>query len=221
MGKRLFDVIVGTVLALLALPVIIVCAFGLMLSLRAWPFFVQRRVGYNGTTFRFLKLRTLPPTAPKYADKYTVGTLELPPFAQFLRHLHLDELPQLFLVVAGKMSLVGPRPEMRMLHDQMPQGFAELRTSVRPGCTGLWQIGTEVTALIGESPVYDEFYVDNSNLRLDAWILARTLAVLVGRPGMTDLRDVPDWALRPAGTKWAPSFERSGSSMVGSTASAD
>src|SRR5258708_31523202 len=94
-GKRLFDIIVGSALLLLALPAIVFCALGVLLTLRTVPFFAQRRVGRNGETFTFIKLRTLPRTAPKYADKYSLGTLTLPWFTSLLRRLHLDELPQL------------------------------------------------------------------------------------------------------------------------------
>jgi lipopolysaccharide/colanic/teichoic acid biosynthesis glycosyltransferase len=190
-GKRLFDIIVGSALLLLALPAIVFCALGVLVSLRTVPFFAQRRVGRNGETFTFIKLRTLPRTAPKYADKYSIGSLNLPWFTGLLRQLHLDELPQLFLVVAGKMSLVGPRPEMPMLHERLPESFAGERTAVRPGCTGLWQIGVNASGLICESPAYDRFYLENQSLKLDLWILAHTLRVMAGRTTVIDLRDVP------------------------------
>ena len=191
MVKRLFDLILGTALLLLALPAIVFCALGVLVTLRTFPFFSQRRVGRNGETFMFIKLRTLPRTAPKYADKYAIGTLTLPRFTRLLRQLHVDELPQLLLVVAGKMSLVGPRPEMPMLHERLPESFADRRTAVRPGCTGLWQIGADARGLICESPAYDQFYLENQSLRLDLWILARTLRVMAGRNTVIDLRDVP------------------------------
>jgi len=191
LGKRLFDVVVGTVLALLALPIIVVCAVGVMIQLRAQPFFVHRRVGRGGRPFLFVKLRTLPKSTPPYADKYAIGHLELPPFTRVLRRLHLDELPQLFLVPLGRMSLVGPRPEMPALHARLPRAFAGRRTAVRPGCTGLWQIGAHSDGLISEAPLYDQFYLDNRSLRLDLWIIGRTFGLLAGHGTIVDLGDIP------------------------------
>ena len=92
-----------------------------------------------------------------------------------MRRLHLDELPQLFLVVIGKMSLVGPRPEMHSLTTHYGDEFAAQRTQVRPGCTGLWQISEHCTKMIFEHPEFDLQYVQNRSLRFDMWIIARTL----------------------------------------------
>jgi lipopolysaccharide/colanic/teichoic acid biosynthesis glycosyltransferase len=139
-AKRTFDIVVASILLLIAIPTILFCAVGTAISLRCWPFFTQERIGRDGRTFLFVKLRTLPAHAPRYASKYQLVALQIPRFSLALRKLHLDELPQLFLVVLGKMSLVGPRPEMPNLTDQFDSEFAKQRTSVRPGCTGLWQI---------------------------------------------------------------------------------
>jgi len=193
LGKELFDVVVGSVLAALALPVIGVLAVGAAASLRAWPFFVQERVGGRGRRFRILKLRTLPTDAPRDADKYALRSLPLPRFASFLRRHHLDELPQLLLVPFGAMSLVGPRPEMPHLHDAGAPDFADLRTSIRPGCTGLWQVSRDAGRLIWESPEYDRFYLDHAGVRLDLWILWRSALLLAGLAPPVDLDDVPPW----------------------------
>lgn len=195
--KRAFDVVIGTVFALLAIPLIVLGALGVALTLRCWPFFVQDRVGRDGRTFRFFKLRTLPAHAPRYADKYALLALDLPPFTRFLRRSHLDELPQLLLVPFGKMSLVGPRPEMPVLHRHLPIGFADARTLARPGCTGLWQIGRDSHRLIGEAPEYDLFYLQHQSWRLDLWVLLRTARLLVSNGRYVSLRDVPAWARAP------------------------
>ena len=197
--KRCVDVVLGTVLAVLAVPVIAVLAVGVAWSLRCSPFFAQQRVGRNGRTFRFWKLRTLPKAAPAYADKYAIKALETPAFARFLRRTHLDELPQLFLVLRGHMSLVGPRPEMPQLHESGDDGFARARTSVRPGCTGLWQVSVAYHQLIWEAPEYDLSYLRFANLRLDLWILWRTAAMMLGRAEPVTLDDVPRWVLHRGG----------------------
>lgn len=193
-SKRLFDLAVGATLILLTLPVLVVAALGTAVSLRAWPFFTQTRVGRDGRPFRFVKLRTLPVVAPRYATKYELAHLRVPRLSLLLRRTHLDELPQLYLVVLGKMSLVGPRPEMPHLHESMPGAFATTRTSVRPGCTGLWQISEHCSAMIHEHPEVDGFYVSHRTLRFDIWIMAQTvLLFLFGNRSLVRLDELPDW----------------------------
>jgi lipopolysaccharide/colanic/teichoic acid biosynthesis glycosyltransferase len=204
--KRLIDVVAGMVLGLLALPAIVVLAVISAITFRAWPFFVQNRVGLDGRPFRFVKLRTLPPSAPPAADKYAIAAVPTPRLMQRLRLLHLDELPQLVLVVTGRMSLVGPRPELPVLHAKLDPQVAAERVAVRPGCTGLWQISPASFGLIGEDASYDRAYLAHRSARLDAWILWRTALVLIGRGRLVDLDDVPRWALSagPAEPALAP-----------------
>ncbi len=195
--KRFLDVVLGGLLALIILPVVAVFAIGLALSLRCSPFFVHKRVGYRGRVFRLIKLRTLPRNAPPYANKYEVSSIRVPPLARFLRQSHLDELPQLFLVPLGRMSLVGPRPEMPHLHAEGDQRFAESRTSARPGCTGLWQLSPDANRLIWDAPWYDEFYLRHSSVRLDLWVLWRTLLHFSRLGQLVTIDRVPHWVLRP------------------------
>ena len=191
MAKRVFDLTVGSVLAALVAPVVVVLAVAVAWSLRCSPFFVQDRVGRGGIAFRMWKLRTLPPSMPGEADKYSISTVGTTPFARFLRSTHLDELPQLLLVPLGRMSLVGPRPEMRSLHARGDPAFARARTSVRPGCTGLWQASVHQRGLIWEAPQYDLFYVRHHSVRLDLWILGRTVLVMAGLRPPISLADLP------------------------------
>ena len=193
MTKRATDVLLSLVLIVLAMPVVLASAVASAVVLRAWPFFVQRRVGLGGRSFRFVKLRTLPTTTPTVL-KNDLDLTSVPRVCRFLRRFHLDELPQLFLVLTGKMSLVGPRPEMVAFHDLLDPVFAAERTTVRPGCTGLWQIGVECTRLIGEDPEYDRYYLQHRSTALDLWILGRTAKMMLGLGGYVELEDVP----RPA-----------------------
>ncbi len=195
--KRAIDVVLGGLLALLSLPVILLLAAATAVSLRAWPFFTQTRVGAGGVPFRIVKLRTLPVSTDHYADKRAIGSIPLTPLSRVLRRTHLDELPQLFLVPIGRMSLVGPRPEMAFLHDLMHPAFARRRTEVRPGCTGLWQISDGCGGLIAESPEYDSFYVENRSALLDLWIVWRSVAAVLGHSLVT-MADVPAWLSRDA-----------------------
>jgi lipopolysaccharide/colanic/teichoic acid biosynthesis glycosyltransferase len=188
--RRAFDLTAGTLGCLLAAPVILLLATISLIMFRAWPFFVQWRVGYQGRPFRFVKIRSLSRHAPASADKYALAKVDVSRWGRFLRRTHLDELPQLFLVITGRMSLVGPRPEMPELISRYDPSFVKERTSVRPGCTGLWQVSVDAGSLIAEAPQYDEYYVSHGSTSLDVWILWRTVVCFFG--GRTiGLVDVP------------------------------
>lgn len=206
--RRLIDITVGGLIALAVLPLIGLLAVIGALVFRANPFFVQDRVGLRGHDFRLWKLRSMPPQAPAYADKYELQEVAIPRWGRLIRKLHLDELPQLLHVPAGRMSLVGPRPEMRFLHEKMPAMFAHRRVSVRPGCTGLWQVSEASERLILETPEYDDFYLANHSWRMDLWLLGRTAMTMLqlGRPVALDR--IPAWVVPAAEqVRWQPSVE--------------
>jgi lipopolysaccharide/colanic/teichoic acid biosynthesis glycosyltransferase len=207
MLKRAVDILIAAVLVVLTLPVVLVAAIGSAIALRAWPFFVQRRIGWDGMSFRFVKIRTLPTSTPKYLLKDELDLEGVPRFTRALRVLHFDELPQLFLVLTGRMSLVGPRPEMISFHDLLEPDFARERGAVRPGCTGLWQISWGCAGLLGESPEFDRFYLRHQRLRLDLWIVWRTALLMLGLRSLVGLEDVPTWA---ADHDLAPSLKKPG-----------
>jgi lipopolysaccharide/colanic/teichoic acid biosynthesis glycosyltransferase len=197
--KRGFDLVVGGILSLLALPVIAVLAVGVAISLRAWPFFVQSRPGWQGRTLTMIKLRTLPTVTPAYMDKHTLGlaTMELPKLCALLRRTHLDELPQLFSVVAGQMSLIGPRPALPNDVEPLEAKYESLRRSVRPGCTGLWQLSVAATDTATSAPRFDLFYVSYASLRLDVWTFVRTIGWVLGLVEPIEVADIPHWTLGP------------------------
>jgi lipopolysaccharide/colanic/teichoic acid biosynthesis glycosyltransferase len=207
-AKRGTDIVFGTILAIVALPVILLLAVGSTIALRTWPFFIQHRVGKGGRPFAFPKLRTLPRSAPPIANKYQLAEIELPAYCRLLRRTHLDELPQLLLVPLGRMSLVGPRPEMPRVLAHYDADFAAERALVRPGCTGLWQISSCAGMMIYESPEYDQVYLRSGSLRLDAWILYRTARTWLPRCQWITLEDVPPWAIGPGFLDTASEPER-------------
>jgi lipopolysaccharide/colanic/teichoic acid biosynthesis glycosyltransferase len=194
--KRGFDVVTGTILSVVTAPVIAVFAVGSALSFRAWPLFTQQRLGLDGRPFSFIKLRSLPRDTPASADKYEISFVETSRWGRFIRATHLDELPQLWLVVAGRMSLVGPRPEMPELAATFEAAFVKERMMVRPGITGTWQVSEGSLGLIGESPEFDRMYLDHASAKLDAWILVRTLARMLGRRPLT-ADQFPAWIREP------------------------
>lgn len=196
MGKRVIDVVGAAVFLILALPVILTTAVILAFLLRTWPFFVQERIGFGNRPLRFLKLRTLPRAIPAYASKHNFGEVVVPPFCRFLRATHLDELPQLLLVLTGRLSLVGPRPKMPDHAEPADPHHAAVRTTVAQGCTGLWQISVDQHLQVSEAPAYDLFYVANRTVWLDLWILWRTFAGLMKLRGPVTIDEVPSWTLR-------------------------
>jgi lipopolysaccharide/colanic/teichoic acid biosynthesis glycosyltransferase len=200
--RRAFDLAASLVLVALTLPVLVLVTLTSAAALRAWPLFVQDRIGRGGKPFRFVKVRTLPVEVPVYVDKHALASYEVPAVCQVLRKLHLDELPQLALVLLGRMSLVGPRPEMAHLHEGMGAFGAE-RTAVRPGCTGLWQVSESCTGLIGAAPEYDRFYLHHRSLRLDLWILFRTALKMTGIAEGVTIDGIPGWVV-PAGADGDP-----------------
>jgi lipopolysaccharide/colanic/teichoic acid biosynthesis glycosyltransferase len=194
--KRAVDLVVGVPLCLLAGPVVLLLAAVLAVHHRGNPFFVHERIGFGGRPVRIPKLRTLASSTPPYADKTATELQVQGRLARWLRVTHLDELPQLFIVPLGRLSLVGPRP--RMMSEAVAfanETFDAQRVALPQGLTGLWQVGAGHNARVSDHPEFDLFYVRNQTLRLDLWILWRTLAqALGGRP--VELDRVPNWTLR-------------------------
>ena len=198
-GKRAFDFVVGLSFSSLTLPLVVLLALGSAVAFRAWPFFTQMRLGRNGRHFRFVKLRSLPAKTPRNANKYELTEIDSNFFGRFLRNTHLDELPQFWLLVTGRMSLVGPRPEMPTLAATFDPAFVAERVAVRPGITGTWQVSPAAVGLIGEAPEYDRFYIEHACPRLDAWISVRTLALFVGYPPLS-IEQFRSWSHRYSAT---------------------
>lgn len=170
--KRVFDVVVAAALLVLLSPVIAGCALAVKLESRGPAFFRCRRVGQNGREFDMLKFRKMWDGAEgskltgSADDRFTRT-------GRFLARTKLDELPQLWNVLCGEMSLVGPRPEDRVFVDLKPDDFARV-LAVRPGMTGLCQVAFASESVIldreGEDGKREERYVERllpQKLRLD------------------------------------------------------
>ncbi|MBO45763.1 MAG: hypothetical protein CMJ96_02595 [Planctomycetes bacterium] len=177
--KRTFDLVIAGILFAFSLPLFGVIAIWLSLQSPGPVLFSQTRVGRDGKTFKMLKFRSMhskmcgDDVAPdSYGDPRII-----PGIGSFLRRYSLDELPQLWNVLRGDMSLVGPRPEMAFI----VAGYGPLernRLAVKPGLTGLWQVSEARNAPIHDNMDYDLYYIDNQSIFLDLLILGFTFIAI-------------------------------------------
>ncbi len=187
--KRMFDIVCASILVALSAPVMLLAALTIRLESRGPVLYRQPRVGRNGRNFVVIKFRSMRTDAekdgkPRWA---TAGDERITRVGRFIRRTRIDELPQLFCVLAGDMSLVGPRPERQYFVDQLTQEipFYAVRHSVKPGVTGWAQVRYQYGSTIEDSQEklqYDLYYVKNHTLFLDLLILLETVrVVLTGR----------------------------------------
>jgi lipopolysaccharide/colanic/teichoic acid biosynthesis glycosyltransferase len=181
-AKRAVDLAGSLILLLLLSPLLLAAATAVALTSPGPVLIRQDRTGLGGRTFAMLTFRTL--TLRTWPDEQPCRT----PVGRLLRRHFVDDLPQLFNVVRGEMSLVGPRalPPRQAARASGPLGAADrARLCVRPGITGLWQLSGRSELPWEEMAVLDLHYVEQHWLGLDLLILARTLrAVLTGRPAV-------------------------------------
>jgi exopolysaccharide biosynthesis polyprenyl glycosylphosphotransferase len=174
-AKRIFDVVVSLLLLVVLAPLLLALAFAVKVSSKGPVFFIQKRVGQYGRRFRFFKFRSMYVNTPVYAITPQSGhDPRITPIGRFLRRSSLDELPQLFNVLMGNMSLVGPRPEMPFIVEQY-NDLHRQRLNVKPGITGLWQISADRRIAIHENMDYDMYYINNQSFLLDMVILVKTV----------------------------------------------
>jgi len=181
--KRTIDVVASTVLLALLLPLLAAVAVAILATMGRPVCFRQSRSGRNGARFTLLKLRTM-------AEDFDIegsplgDDARLTQLGRWIRASSLDELPQLWNVLVGEMSLVGPRPLLPRYLDRYSQ-FQRRRLEVLPGITGWAQIHGR-NALAWEPRFrFDVWYIDNWSLWLDFRILARTLGSVVKREGIS------------------------------------
>lgn len=182
--KRALDIAVAVPALIVTAPVQIVAAAAIRSSLGSPVLFRQQRPGLNGEPFTMLKFRSMLPEDPALADQDD-ETYRLTRVGEFIRATSIDELPTLFNVLRGDMSLVGPRPLlMHYLERYTPEQAR--RHEVRPGLTGLAQVSGRNGVTWEERFAIDVEYVDNQSLLLDLKILLRTVAVVLKREGVTE-----------------------------------
>lgn len=192
--KRIIDVTLVLLISPLVLPLLGAILVLVCLDSPGKPLFQQERVGKHGRRFKVWKIRTMIHNADHVLDEYLNGHPELHPewektrklkkdprvtrVGRFLRHTSLDELPQLWDVLKGDMSLVGPRPLLSVEIDEYGESF-NLYMRVTPGLTGLWQILGRNNLDFQQRVRLDEEYILNWSIRMELYILIQTVKVVI------------------------------------------
>ncbi|GIT93292.1 sugar transferase [Jannaschia sp. AI_61] len=190
--KRVFD----TTLILLSVPFVLPLIVALALLVGRHPFYIQERVGRRGRTYRMWKLRTMVIDADKHLEAHLQANPQaraewdrtqklrqdprITPLGRFLRKSSLDELPQLWNVLRGEMSLVGPRP---MMPNQVKLYPGTAYYNLRPGLTGPWQVSARNASTFAERAAYDTAYNKRLSLFGDIQLLVATMRVVLRATG--------------------------------------
>jgi lipopolysaccharide/colanic/teichoic acid biosynthesis glycosyltransferase len=194
-GKRALDLLLILATCWFTVPVVFAIAL-VVLATGQSPFYGQKRIGLDGQVFRMWKLRTMLPRAEERLEEYLAANPaareewdakqklkndpRVTPIGRWLRKSSMDELPQLFNVFNGTMSLVGPRP---MMLDQREQYDGEAYFKMRPGLTGLWQVSDRHNGDFVGRVAFDEEYHAKMSFAQDTTILAKTVLVVVRGTG--------------------------------------
>ncbi|WP_050628935.1 sugar transferase [Bradyrhizobium viridifuturi] len=198
--KRMLDLVLAVPLALLALPVVTLAAILTKLIDPGPAFFAQERIGYGGKLVKMHKLRTMYADSSRLLEEHLNRDPHaraewqqffklrndpriLPIIGNFLRRSSIDELPQLWNVIRGDMSLVGPRPLPAYHIEQLDEEFQSLRSTVLPGLTGLWQVSSRSDGDLQVLREQDLSYIRNSSFWLDVFIMLQTLPAVLAAKG--------------------------------------
>lgn len=198
--KRAIDYVLSIPLFIASLALLLIFLAIVAAVSRANPIFIQERKGIGGKKFDMIKIRTMYRDAEERLEQHLAGDDSarvewlnrfklandpriLPIVGNFLRRSSLDELPQLWNVLRGDMSLVGPRPFPAYHLDMFDDDFRALRESVRPGLTGMWQVEVRADSNLARQEFYDTYYIRNWSLWLDVYILFRTITAVTSGKG--------------------------------------
>ena len=184
--KRLFDVIISLLILIITLPVCAVVAIAIKLDSKGPLFFKQERCGLNGKTFIIVKFRSMLKDAeklsgPVWSQKHDPRITKI---GKFIRRVRIDEIPQMYNVLKGEMSIVGPRPERPFFVEKLAEEilYYKRRLKVRPGITGWAQVKHKYDESLEDVKIklrYDLFYIENMSLRMDFKIIIRTIYIVL------------------------------------------
>ena len=184
--KTVFDYVFASVLILIFSPLMLLAGLAVLCSSRGPMLYTQTRVGKSGYRFTILKFRTMRVDAEKNGAQWATGTTDprITKVGRILRFTHIDELPQLFNILMGDVSLVGPRPErpefVAQLKEQIP--YYELRLLVKPGITGWAQVNHRADQSIDDARVklqYDIYYLKERSVVFDILIILKTIKMFL------------------------------------------
>ncbi|WP_243641266.1 sugar transferase [Xylanivirga thermophila] len=188
-GKRIFDLLIAIPVFIILLPIMIIIGIIIKCDSQGTVIFKQKRAGLYGNPFIIYKFRTMTMGADR-GFKLNIDQEKLDEFifqseddgritgvGAFLRRTSLDELPQLWNVIKGDMSLIGPRPEIFEVVYRYT-GYHRQRLNVKPGITGLAQVMGRGELTLGETVEYDLKYIERLSFKEDIWILWRTIGVV-------------------------------------------
>jgi lipopolysaccharide/colanic/teichoic acid biosynthesis glycosyltransferase len=180
--KRLFDLVISIFVLIALMPIVLITAMLVRIKLGSPIFFTQERPGLNGKSFKMMKFRTMLNATDKHGNQLP-DEQRMTDFGAFLRSVSLDELPGLFNVIKGDMSLVGPRP---LLVQYLPlyNQIQARRHNVRPGITGWAQVNGRNAISWEDKFSLDVWYVDNQSFWLDIKILLLTVKKVFVREGI-------------------------------------
>jgi lipopolysaccharide/colanic/teichoic acid biosynthesis glycosyltransferase len=185
--KQPIDILIVLLVLPIVTPVLLIAMLAIYISMGRPIFFTQQRVGWGGGTFRICKLRTMVPSRASYTVATVNADTRVTPVGRFLRRCRIDEIPQLYNVLIGDMSLVGPRPEQPSLVERYLEEIPAFRYRqlLLPGITGWAQIRSGYAANTRETKTkltYDLYYLKNTSLLLDCKILLDTArAIVIGK----------------------------------------
>ena len=181
--KRIIDILISSIFLFFSLPLLLfICIINLILN-KGKILFLQNRTGYNGTVFKIIKFKTMNDRTDSERELLSDGK-RLTVFGRFLRSSSLDELPTLWNVLAGQMSLVGPRPLLVKYLDRYNDNQLR-RLEVKPGLTGWAQINGRNSISWEKKFQYDVWYVDNQSLKLDLIIIFKTIGQVIRGKGIS------------------------------------
>ena len=184
--KRMVDIVISFVALVVLLPVILLFALIVMIETPGSPFFLQERLGKNGRPFTIMKLRSMYSDAEKNGAQWAVkNDSRVTKVGKLIRQTRIDELPQLWNVLKGDMSIVGPRPERAVFIEEFQKtvpAFSQ-RLAVKPGLTGWAQINGGYELTPAEKLELDLYYIHHTNIRFDVKIMIKTLRVIVTGDG--------------------------------------
>ena len=184
--KRLFDVVISLLILIVTLPVCIVIAVAIKLDSKGPLFFKQERCGLNGKAFTIVKFRSMVRNAEKLSGPVwsQKNDPRITRVGKFIRRVRIDEIPQMYNVLKGEMSIVGPRPERPFFVEKLADEilYYKRRLKVRPGITGWAQVKHKYDESLEDVKIklrYDLFYIENMSLRMDFKIIIRTIYIVL------------------------------------------